>query len=250
MNKIISFFLLAAFTYSSCETTKNIFGNKVKETTVEELNTKVLEKHIVYKTFSAKANIDLTGPDLSQSVNAQIDILKDSVIGISLRVMGIEGARVMITPDSIKILDRLNQQYIPRSFSFIETNFSLPITYSDLENLICGNPVFYNNTTLTQGVSDDKYVLFAQKGVYKNTIWLSSEVDILRMFIEDLMNKRTLTLTYAEFDKIEGRQFAFLRTILIDATDDFTANIAFSKITFDQPFEFTFNVNPKYERID
>lgn len=250
MNKFISLFILATFTLFSCETTKNIFGNKIKETTTEELNTKVLDKTIIYKTFSGKANIDITGPNINQSVNAQIDILKDSVIGISLRVLGIEGARVMITPDSIKILDRLNQQYIPRSFSFIETNFSLPITFSDLENLICGNPVFYNNTTLTQGISDDKYVLFAQRDVYKNTIWLSPDVDILRMFIEDLMNKRTLTLTYNEFDKIEGRQFAFLRTILIDATDDFTANIAFSKIAFDQPFDFTFNVNPKYERID
>lgn len=250
MNKILIFFLSATFLFYSCETTKNIFGGKIRSITVEELDTRVAEKNITYKSFSGKANIAITGPNINQSVNAQIDILKDSVIGISLRVLGIEGARVMITPDSIKILDRLNQQYIPRSFSFLENTFSLPVSYSDLENLIIGNPVFYTGATLSLGTSDDKYVLFAQKDVYKNTIWLSADFDIVRMFIEDLMNQRTLSLGYSEFDKIEGRQFAFIRTILIDAKDDITADIAFSKITFDQPFEFTFSVNTKYERID
>ncbi len=250
MNKSLLFICVISILVSSCDTTKNVFGNKIKEISTTDLDAKISENTLVYTQFSGKAKIDVTGPGLSQSLSAQIDILKDSVIGISLRVLGIEGARIKITPDSIQILNRLNQQYIPRKFSFIEENFSLPITFSDLQNLIIGNLIFYQDATLTQGASDDKYILFAQKDVYKNTVWLSPDFNILRMFIEDLYNKRTLELTYGDLNKIEGRQFAFIRTLLIDAKDDFTANIAFTKITFEQPFDFPFSVNSKYERID
>ena len=250
MNKIILFTFISTLFFYSCKTTQTIFGGKIKETTVEELDQKIKENLIQFSTFSGKANIDITAPGISQSVNAQIDILKDSVIGISLRLLGVEGARIRITPDSIEILDRLNQQYIPRNFAYLESNFSLPVTFSDLQNLIVGNPVFYNQSKLILGESDDKYVLFATKDVYKNTVHLTSEFDIVRMFIEDLLNKRSLTLTYNEFDKIEGRKFAFNRTILIDAENDLTANIVYSKIIFDQPLEFVFSINPKYERVD
>ncbi len=250
MNRPALVFIFSCILLFSCGTTKNIFGGRVKDMSVEEIDMQIKERTVVFNTFSGKAKVDISGKDISQSVSASIDIRKDSVIGISLRVMGVEGARIEITPDSIKILDRLNQQYIPRDFSFLATQFALNTNFSDLQNLLTGNPVYYDHSVLTKGVSDDKYVLFAQKDVYKNTIWLSPGFDILRMFIEDLQSKRTLTLTFDDYQKIQGRSFAFIRTLLIDAENDLSANIEFTKVTFDEPFAFSFTVNPKYERVD
>lgn len=250
MNKTVYAWIFSVMLLMSCGTTQHILGGRIKDTTPAELDAKINERRVQFTTFSGKAKIDVTGKDISQTMNASIDLKKDSVIGISLRLLGVEGARIQITPDSIKILDRINQEYIPRDFSFIEKNFALRINFNDLQNLITGSPLFYDQSTLSLGVSDDKYVLIAQKDVYKNTLWMDGDFEILRMFIEDLYNQRTLTLGYDDYNKIQGQPFAFIRTILIDAQDDFSANIEFSKVTFDEPFEFSFSVNPKYKRVD
>lgn len=250
MNKVFLLFCFFSLSLFGCKTSKSIFGGHIKNTTVEALDKEVEARRPVFKTFSGKAKVDVTGKDMSQSASATIDIKRDSAIGISLRVMGVEGVRILVTPDSVKILDRLNQKYIPRPISYLDSIFALDITFLDLQHLITGEPLFYEAAKVSMGISDDKYVLIAEKGVYKNTVWLSPEFDIMRMFIEDLLHTRTVTLAFDDYQKIQGRSFAFKRTLLIKAQDELSANIEFSKISFDEPFAFTFSVNPKYERID
>lgn len=247
----IPILFFSIFTLSlGCKTTGGIFGNKIKSLTPVELNKEIRNNIISFQSFSSKSKIDVSGPDINQSVSAQIDMVADSMIGISLRVIGIEGARMMITPDSVHIIDRLNQTYLSKGFDYIHEQFALEISFADLQNLIAGNPVFYDSAALSMGVADDKYVLFSKNAVYKNSIWLSPAFELSRMFIEDLAHQRNMTLTFSEFDKIEGKPFAFNRTILIDAQADYKATIEFSKVTLNEPVEFTFSINPKYKKIE
>lgn len=250
MNKPIVVLFILSMLLVDCKTTHTVFGNKLKPYTADELNSKILENNINFTTFSGKAKVDVASPGLSQSFSASIDVLKDSVIGLSLRLMGVEGVRVKITPDSIQIIDRLNQEYIPRNYAFIKDNFNIDIDFDELQQLIVGNPVFYDTTALTAGESDDKYVLFSQNAVYKNTVYIDGDFNILRMFIAELMAERTLTLSYSNYDKIQGQHFAFNRNIQVDAKETLVADIEFSRAEFDQPFGFTFTVNAKYKRID
>lgn len=236
--------------FGACKTTGPIFGGKLKALTTEEIQTAAQEREINFETFSGKAKVDLTAPGLSNSFTASIDIRKDSLIGLSLRVLGVEGVRVRITPDSIEILDRLNQQYIPRDYSYLRDSFNLNLGFAELQDLIIGNPFLYDSATLTRQESEEYYILIATKDVYKNTLTLSPDFDILRMFIMDLYANRNLTLQYAGYEKIDGRHFALNRNILLNARDQLEAEIEFSDIEFDKPFEFSFSINPKYTRVD
>lgn len=242
--------LLSVLILSACKSTQTIFSGKLKPMTVEALDEKIKEQKILFETFSGKAKIDLNSPLASQSFSASIDIRKDSLIGMSLRMLGVEGARVRITPDSIEILDRLNQQYIPRDYQFLRDSLQLNLTFTELQNLIIGNPLVYDSATLSLGESDENYILIAQKDVYKNTISISSGFDILRMFIQDLYANRNLTLTFDGYERINGRRFALNRNLVLDAREKLTADIVFSNVEFDQPFDFSFSINPKYQRVD
>jgi hypothetical protein len=250
MNKYLFSFLFICCALFSCKTTGGVFGNKIRELGVDELHEAISENRLNYTTFSSKSKIDITGPGISQSVSAQIDMVRDTLIGISLRLMGVEGARIKITPDSLHMIDRLNQTYLAKGFSFLSEKFAVDLSFCDLQELIAGNPVYYDSTTLSPGVAADKYVLFSEDTVYKNTIWLTPDFNLSRMFIEDLVRGRTLTLTYAEFDKIEGKPFAFIRTILIEAQEHVSAAIEFNKVTLNEPVVFNFTINPKYTRLD
>ena len=249
-NTTLILFLACATLLPSCKTVGPLFAGKVKPTTAAALDTEIRERIINCETFSAKAKVDVTSLSGSSSFSVSIDIRRDSLIGLSLRVVGVEGARVRITPDSIEILDRVNQQYLPRDYLFLRDSLNLNLSFTDLQNLILGNPLAYDSASLTQGESDEYYILLAQKGVYKNTLTLSTDYAILRMFIEDLYAKRNLTLNYAGYEKIDGRQFALNRNIILNAREDLQADIAFLQVEFDQPFDFSFSINPKYQRID
>jgi len=242
--------VVAAMVFTSCKTTGPLFSGKIRPTTAEALDSEIRERMVRCETFSAKAKVDVSSLSASNSFSASIDIRRDSLIGLSLRVLGVEGARVRITPDSIEILDRLNQQYIPRDYQFLRDSLNLDLSFTDLQNLILGNPLAYDSATLTLGESDEYYILHAQQGVYKNTLTLSPDFNILRMFIVDLYAKRNLTLNYAGYEKIGGRHFALNRNIVLDARDKLQAEIEFSNVEFDQPFDFSFTVNPKYQRVD
>jgi hypothetical protein len=248
MNKgVIIGLIAAAFSMVACGTSGTLFTGMIKPITVEELDAELRAQQITFETFSAKSKVDISSSTGNQSFSASIDIRRDSLIGISLRLLGVEGARIRITPDSIEILDRLNQVYMPRDYSFLRDSLNLDLNFFDLQNLIIGNPVMYDSTTLELGSSEEFYILNASKGVYKNQISMAADFSIVRMFIQDLYAKRNLTLQYAEYDKIGGKRFALNRNILLDAREDLTANIIFTNVEFDQPFEFSFSVNPKYK---
>jgi hypothetical protein len=77
---------------------------------VHETMEKIQANHIDFRTFSAKVHVDYAdSKDRKYDFNTFLRIRKDSVIWVSIiAALGIEAFRVMITPDSIRIQDKLN----------------------------------------------------------------------------------------------------------------------------------------------
>ncbi len=77
---------------------------------------------IAYNTFSAKVNIDYRdAADKNYNVNAIIRMYRDSAIWISANaVLGIEALRVLITKDSVKVLNKLEKTYSARSVDYLQ----------------------------------------------------------------------------------------------------------------------------------
>lgn len=247
MNKwlvILPLFLIL----SGCRTV-NITGGKIKEISLDEMEQQMLQTQLQYTTFSAKAKVEVINNGGSTNINASIDMQKDIYIGISLRMLGIEGARIFITPDSIKIIDRINQKYYPHDFSYLEESFGVAIDFKTLQDLIAGNLIFYNGTIYPGTPDDEKYVLWANDGAFKNTIWLYPSFHVMRMQIDDLMHPRTMTLENGGYRKVENQTFAFLRQMHLSAVDNFDIGLEFTSLTLDEPVDFSFTVNPKYEVV-
>lgn len=239
---------LCCFTLSACKTS-NITSGKIRDITFDEVERQLLSTQLHFTTFSAKAKMDVLSGEESQSINASIDMQKDAYIGISLRLLGIEGVRVLITPDSIKIIDRINQIYYPRSFDFLEQNFGVRLDFETLQNLIAGNLIFYKGNKYPGTPDDAKYVLWANDGSFKNTIWLYPSFHVMRMQIDDLLHPRSMTLEYTGYQKTAGQVFAFIRQLQLQAVDNYNIRMEFTTLTLDQPVEFSFTVNPKYEVV-
>ena len=81
--------------------------------------------------LSAKVGVEEAG----QSVGGMLRMRRDHVIQLSLTKFGIEGARVIFTPDSLIVLDRLHKRYAANTYAAFVGILpdTRPLTFQDFQ---------------------------------------------------------------------------------------------------------------------
>ncbi len=90
-------------------------------------------------TYNATATIKTDGTD--NSIGLIVRIRKDSLIWISARKLGFEIARLMMTEDSVWMMDRINGRYFAGDYLFFKQQFNIEVDYNLVEALLLGNPL-------------------------------------------------------------------------------------------------------------
>jgi hypothetical protein len=93
---------------------------------------------IDFKYLNIKSKVNFTAAGESQSFPVNIHIKKDSIIWLSI-VVGLEGARGIITQDSVIFLDRLHRTYYKYDFASLSKQFNYPINYDLVQSILIGN---------------------------------------------------------------------------------------------------------------
>src|ERR1700682_3697566 len=112
---------------------KDTVTTKVDTASVEDLHADSLKYiHLLYnhiqsntincRTFSAKLKVHYEGSDgKDYEFNAFIRLQKDKIIWISINaLLGFEAFRAVFTPDSVKVLNKLDKVYQLRSVSYLQ----------------------------------------------------------------------------------------------------------------------------------
>lgn len=266
----IAFVGLLAFT--ACRSTKNIQKAIIKKDSVAvvvkdiqptHLDTmkmvhavlgRVAQKRIEFNTFSAKIKVDYENEKGRQpDFIANIRMLKDSLIWVSLsNDIGIEGIRVLISNDSIKILDKLANTYQIRPLSTIQEVSQIPFLFADLQNLLVGNPIFLNKDSITSYAHTvNGYTLLSIDVLFKNLISISNDYVIEKSKLDDndpALN-RTCNLVYTEYENKTGRLFSTMREIAIIQQNKLNVKLKFKDYKFNEELTFPFTVPKKFKRI-
>jgi hypothetical protein len=137
--------LLTLLSLAACKSGRPIvLGNReVPARSVEKILERVLaHKRTDIRYYSAKANVDLLLPDGSKGFKAQVRSVKDSAALVSLvPALGIEVARVLLTPDSLKFLDKLHDQYFVGDTAAAKKKFGLQPSLALLQQALLGEPI-------------------------------------------------------------------------------------------------------------
>lgn len=92
--------------------------------------------------YSAKASVDLQLPDGGRSFKAQLRSVRDSAAWVSVvPALGVEVARVLMTPDSVKLLDRVNDHFYLGDSATTHQRFGLMPSLGMLQRALLGLPV-------------------------------------------------------------------------------------------------------------
>lgn len=142
--KQISYIVLLVLILTSCSTSRNTLRN----TTIGGLSgTEYMEKVIEWTpsrdNLTARARIELNvGSSSPMSVNANMRVRRGEIIRFSVApILGIEVARVDITPDKIIAVDRMNKRYVELGFAEISSLLNTELDFNILQSLIL-NEIF------------------------------------------------------------------------------------------------------------
>jgi hypothetical protein len=139
--KIVAIVLTGIFLGGySCKSSKEITGIALQKMTKEERLNSILFSELQYNTISS--NLKFTVKPGTQkkeiSVDAQLRIIKNEAIQFSLRIplLGTEAFKILITPEQILVIDRLNKQYLSESMKSMKEKVSFDFDYYSLEALL------------------------------------------------------------------------------------------------------------------
>lgn len=140
----IKYTILFVLILTSCSTSRNSLRNTmIGGLSGTEYMEKVIEWTPARENLTARAAIELnTGSSTPFSVNANMRIRRGEIIRISVApFLGIEVARIDITPQKILAVDRMNKRYVELGFSEISSLLNTELDFNILQSLIL-NEIF------------------------------------------------------------------------------------------------------------
>ena len=224
MNKIYIISFFSAIILSSCSLVKktNTENNLLNNIDLSEkgLIKKINSQNISPKLTSINSKIKINKEDQETRINAQIRIKKDSVIWISAKApIGIEIFRIMITPDSIYYMSRIDKNYFVKKISYIKEVVKSDVSFIKIQEILFASPEITS--------------LNSNKETYEI---LQDIFRVSKIQLKETENKK-VSITYYDykvFPEIGGLFFPEKVFVDVKSKEIFTAEIHYTKIKFNK----------------
>lgn len=227
--------------------------NAVKHTGVSVSRLSAIsEANLQFSTFSAKAEASLKIGDSRNDVTLNFRIAHDQKIWISVTaIAGLEVARVLITPDSIRVINRLQGVYLQKPFSFINQYANNEVTFNHLEALLLGNTLPGTPKAEDAIVQHDlHYVINGGAGGLLYALTFNPSDKLIANKLEEELQGRSVVANYGNFGKFGSMQFPGTVSINTSAQNKpVSISLQYSAVTINQPLEFPFSAPRRYSII-
>ncbi len=252
----------------ACKSTRSVIKQPIKAEGANYLFNKLKENEFSFDTFSAKFNVDMIIDKTNSSFKGQLRIRKDSLIWISLSpALGIEAARLMITEDSVKFINRINNTYFLGDYDLVNDFLETSIDFDILQAFIIGNDFqYYEIGEFKASIDSKEYKLLATERnkvkkylksqeipqIFIQNIWLNPETfKITRIDLKELnKDNKKLDVFFSDFDNFENQLFPTRLNYLITSPETrIEVDVKFSKINLNGKVKFPFTIPRKFSRI-
>lgn len=219
-----------------------------------KLEQKIADNELNAQWFSAKAKVEAAMGSQQQSFGADIRLKKDSVMWMSVYAtigIKIEVARALITPDSVKVLDKFNKRYYTKSIGYLKELVGYPLDFVTLQRIILGQklPAAARQPQITTPQQGELCLTDLQDKLHYAVFVEPAGYTIIRMLVADSINRRHLTVDMGNYQLINNKPFAHNRRVNMRSQEVMNATIEMSKVEINKPLDFPFSVSDRYEVI-
>lgn len=251
------YILLFVFTIS-CRSTSNT-SLKLRNISSNELIDVTTRNNPTFNVINIKYDANVAGTTINNSLSGSIRLIRDSLLWMSVNgPFGIEIARVLLKPDSLKILSYFENLYYYGSYQSAKKILGSELNFSLLQNILTStlSSSYINYDSLKdQSITESavgEYVLKANHYDFKTTLKVDSNTYKMKDFsIKKSKQPISIDVSYSNYIKIDNRIFP--QNIIINTVGNgsrTTIDLNYRKIIFDKEFRIPFNVPKKFKAVN
>lgn len=236
-------------------------------------NAKSLSRHIrdnelKYDWLLLKSNVTTLFEGEDKSFDAKVRVRKDSLMLITIELLTIDFAKVLISKDSIKMVDYHHKKYFRGDFAYINDLLDADLDFNVIQSILIGNAAeFTEDDDKLNSVTDREncvYKLSTERRkhlrrIQQGTEDLKKALQIMTLdpanfkitkneFI-DPSNNRSFTATYTDFKNKDSVYAPYNVNIDIRAERNMNIKIEYVRIEKNKPQKFQFSIPAKYDKI-
>ncbi len=241
----------------SCKSKKKVSSTSNNNIELEEKASANLKKVIAqqadFKTLSTKAATELSIKGKSFDVTMNIRIKKGEGIWVSVTYFaGIEVARALITPDSIKVMDKINNEYLKKPFSFVQKYSNEKIDYATLEAIMVGNCIpFTLSNKKDLSMESQGLLIKGQSDQIMYQVNFNSDLKPASTTLKTTNDLKNLTVNVGSFENISGVLIPKMLNIeSVAGSQSIKLNMDYSRTVLNEVVDFPFNVSKRFSVID
>lgn len=272
MNKSILHILILSLVlgglFTSCKSKKKVTdsGDTVEEVRgrYEHLIDSINSHKTSPNTLSIKSKVYFKTPKLSDSFKMHIRMKKDSIIWISATYYKVEVARFLMSPDSVKMIDRKNGKYYAGDYEYIQNRFKIPLNFELFQSILLGNPFDLDSAVKVRTYSSRGHFILASlhnqwyndgsgESTLKqqtNQIWIDPNTyRITKSKIAEYKTKKHFTTIYSDTLMVGGSEIPNGAQYILRDEEEMIFTSEYLKVEEREDMSFPFTISSKYEPI-
>lgn len=211
---------------------------------------------ITYEWVSYQMKISLEKEDEKLAFQCFFVNRIDSLIYLNLNRSGIELARVVLTPDSVIYVNKLEHEFYAGDYTFLRRLFGLPLDFGMVQSLLNGVDFNDFDDSLQRVEEDGKLYYVAPQRTNKNgTISLMQSIEIgeggviLDNDMTDLKTMRDFDIEYEDYTMFDG--IPFFTTFEVEMeVDDVELEAQLKNIRFNVPGPTAIRIPESFKEVE
>lgn len=224
-------------------------------------------------------------PDSKTTFRASLKSVKDDHILISFSKLNIPVGRLLLTPDSVKMINYIDRTYFTANYAYLERFISATLDFNVVQAILANDVFSFRDDQRENDFRD--YVSYADSGMYvlqsfKNrkldkisrkgkeekidrylkktdeddfiveSVYIDPNTYKVRLLIlDDVMNERKLQVRFDEFERVEGQLYpGSIDVHLTSPENNLKMKVKLSKFSTEINPEINFSIPEKYSRIN
>lgn len=193
-----------------------------------------------FNTLNIIADVDYKDNNLDQSPKVDIRIEKNKQILITIKMFGISGAKVYLTPERASYYEIVQGTYYDGDYKLISKFLGTEVTYENIENLLLGKAFYNLNTNDYTKTKNNELELKLNQFLMR--LVLGSKNQIASTEITQEKNADKLMIQYPSYQSSENIYLPKEIKIHAMQKNDVQISIDYKKVYVNKSVDFKYKI--------
>ena len=212
---------------------------------------RVTVNNLDFNYLNSKGQITFSDNNDNLSSGITLRMKKDSVIWISVQPgLGIEAARMLLTQDSVFMINRLHKEYAATDYRFLTSKLNVDVNFDVVQSILLGN---YQSQGAEKIMAAEKmqHIQQSRQNLLFDYFISLSNSKLTQLNVQDNGSGNSITVKYDSFNDVGSVPFAHglaAQVLQKGQVTDFT--LKHSRISIsDTSLDFPFSIPQEYKRL-